>query len=207
MKEVVNVAIGNKGFTLEKDACQALNDYLEAFRSKSSAGVQSEATMFELEDRIAEILSIKISAERNVVNVAMIDEITAQLGMPDGTAYTRQSGGNFQQNQQNQQAGPNGYYNYSAGYAYQPGPKKKLYRDVDAAFIGGVCAGLGHYLDFDTTLLKIIFILLFLFIGGGLLLYITLWIVAPPAKTPVEKCEMYGLPLTAENIERFTRRR
>ncbi|MBQ1748217.1 MAG: hypothetical protein II041_05955, partial [Bacteroidales bacterium] len=110
MKEVVNVAIGNKGFTLEKDACQALNDYLEAFRSKSSAGVQSEATMFELEDRIAEILSMKISAERNVVNVAMIDEITAQLGMPDGTAYTRQSGGNFQQNQQ---AGPNGYYNYS----------------------------------------------------------------------------------------------
>ena len=201
MKEVVNVAVGNKGFTLETDAYQALREYLDAFRTKSSAGVQSDATMYELEDRIAEILSMKITPERNVVNIAMIDEITAQLGMPDGTPYSRI------QNQSYQQTG-NAYTQnrayYSGGYAYSP--KKKLYRDVDNAFIGGVCAGLGHYLDFDSTILKIIFIILFLFVGGGLLLYIVLWIVAPAAKTPVEKCEMRGWPITAENLARFTRR-
>ncbi|MBO7562869.1 MAG: PspC domain-containing protein [Bacteroidales bacterium] len=202
MKEVVNVAVGNKGFTLETDAYQALRDYLDAFRTKSSAGVQSDATMYELEDRIAEILSMKISYERNVVNIAMIDEITAQLGMPDGSPYSRI------QNQSYQQTGNTYYQNrnsYAAG-GYGYAPKKKLYRDVDNAFIGGVCAGLGHYLDFDTTIIKIIFLILFLFVGGGLLLYIILWIVAPPAKTPVEKCEMRGWPLTAENLARFTRR-
>ncbi len=196
MKEVVNVAIGNKGFTLEKDACQALKDYLEAFRTRSSAGIQSDATMSELEDRIAEILSFKVTPERNVVNISMIEEIIAQLGMPDGTAYTHYSGRDFS----------NAGAAQAAAYEVEK-PRRKLYRDTDSAVIGGVCAGLGYYLDFDSTILKIIFVILTLFIGGGILLYIILWIVAPPAKTPVEKCEMRGWPLTAENIEKFTRRR
>lgn len=197
MKEVVNVAIGNKGFTLETDAYQALKEYLDAFRTKSSAGVQSDATMSELEDRIAEILFMKTAYNKNVVNIAMVDEIIAQLGMPDGTAYTRVGRNTYQQN--------NSYY--AAPNYVDNRPRKKLYRDVDNAVIGGVCSGLGHYLDFDATILKIIFVFLVLFVGGGLLLYIVLWIVAPPARTPIEKCEMMGWPVTAENIEKFTRRR
>ena len=204
MKEVVNVAVGNKGFTLETDAYQALRDYLEAFRTKSSAGVQSDATMSELEDRIAEILSFKTSYDRNVVNIAMINEVTSQLGMPDGTAYNPyQSNNAYQDN--NAYQGNGAYQNPGS---YEPNaPKRKLYRDLDTSVIGGVCAGLGHYLNFDATLIKLIFVILVLFVGGGLLLYIILWIVAPPAKTPVEKCEMWGLPLTAENIQKFTTRR
>ena len=31
-----------------------------------------------------------------------------------------------------------------------------------------------------------------------------LWIAAPLAVTPVQKCEMYGVPVTAENIRKFS---
>ena len=46
MKEVVSVAIGNKSFTLETDAYALLKDYLEAFRTRSSAGIQSRGDSF-----------------------------------------------------------------------------------------------------------------------------------------------------------------
>jgi len=203
MKEVVSVAIGNKSFTLETDAYALLKDYLEAFRTKSSAGVQSDETMSDIEERIAEILSSKTSSVRNVVNVYMIDEIIARLGMPDGTVYTR-GGQTYQETAQGQGQAYN-----SQAYAnppYQDIPQKKFYRDIDSRSIGGVCSGLGYYLNFDPTILKVIFVVLMLIGGGGLLIYIILWIIAPPAVTPVQKCEMRGWPLTAENIEKFTRK-
>ncbi|MBR5398563.1 MAG: PspC domain-containing protein [Bacteroidales bacterium] len=198
MKEVVSVAIGNKSFTLETDAYTLLKDYLEAFRTRSSAGIQSDETMSDIEERIAEILSSKTSSVKNVVNIYMIEEIIARLGMPDGTAYTRGGGA-----QQNGQAYANQAY---ANPPYQESVPRKFYRDVDSRSIGGVCSGLGYYLNIDPTILKVIFVVLFLIGGGGLLIYIILWIVAPPALTPVQKCEMRGWPLTAENIEKFTRK-
>jgi hypothetical protein len=38
--------------------------------------------------------------------------------------------------------------------------------------------------------------------GSGVLIYIVLWIIIPMAKTATEKLEMYGDPVTAENIGR-----
>ena len=204
MKEVVSVAIGNKSFTLETDAYELLRDYLDAFRNRSSVGVQSDETMEDIEERIAEILSSKTSSVKNVVNIYMIDEIIQRLGMPDGSAY-KGAGQNSQATGQNF----NGQAYANQAYTnppYTDKPQKKFYRDIDNRSIGGVCSGLGYYLDFDPTILKVLFVVLFLIGGGGLLIYIILWIIAPAAQTPVQKCEMRGWPLTAENIEKFTRK-
>ena len=56
---------------------------------------------------------------------------------------------------------------------------RKLYRSTQNKSIGGVCGGLGEYLDIDPTILRIIFVLAFLFAGTGPLLYIVLWLVIP----------------------------
>ena len=201
MKQVVNIAIGNKSFTLEVDAFQALKDYLTAFKTKSSVGVQTEETMQEIEERIAEILSSKVSSVRNVVNLNMIEEIIVQVGMPDGTSYfNRESASETQKTQANSQA-------YSQAYFQEAeGERKRFYRDLDSNVIGGVCSGLGYYMNIDPVLLRVVFVVLFLAGCSGLLIYIILWIVAPSAKTPAQKCEMRGWPKTAENIEKFTRR-
>lgn len=57
---------------------------------------------------------------------------------------------------------------------------QRLYRDPDDQVLGGVCSGLGHYFDVDTTLLRVLFAVFALFIGGGLV-YLILWIVLPLA--------------------------
>jgi phage shock protein C len=43
----------------------------------------------------------------------------------------------------------------------------------------GVCGGLGNYFDIDPTVIRIAFIIAFLFFGSGLLLYLVLAIAMP----------------------------
>jgi phage shock protein C len=56
---------------------------------------------------------------------------------------------------------------------------KKLYRSNTNRMLGGVCAGLGVYLDIDPTWIRIFFVLLVLTSGIGFPIYLILWIVMP----------------------------
>ena len=56
--------------------------------------------------------------------------------------------------------------------------KKRLTRSDDK-MIGGVCAGLAEYLDIDTTIVRIVWVLMVLFAGFGILLYVILWLIMP----------------------------
>jgi phage shock protein PspC (stress-responsive transcriptional regulator) len=57
--------------------------------------------------------------------------------------------------------------------------EKRLTRVEEGRMIAGVCAGLGRYLGLDTTIVRIIFVLLGLFAMGGVLLYLILWLIMP----------------------------
>lgn len=58
--------------------------------------------------------------------------------------------------------------------------KKRLTRSNDK-MIGGVCGGLADYLDVDPTIIRIAYVLMVLFAGFGLLLYLILWLIMPKA--------------------------
>lgn len=57
--------------------------------------------------------------------------------------------------------------------------KGKLYRSETNKVLGGVCGGLGEYFNIDPTIVRIIFILMAVFGGSGILIYIILWLVIP----------------------------
>ena len=57
------------------------------------------------------------------------------------------------------------------------------YRDLENKILGGVCAGLEAQFGLSVTALRIAFVI-GAFIGGwGLLIYLTLWVIMPAAKT------------------------
>lgn len=56
---------------------------------------------------------------------------------------------------------------------------KKLYLSNHNRKLLGVCGGIGEYFNCDPTIIRIIFLLLFLFCGSGVLLYIIAYIVMP----------------------------
>ena len=58
---------------------------------------------------------------------------------------------------------------------------KRLMRSTNDRLLGGVCAGLAEYFDFDPVLVRIAYAFLTIFSAAfpGLLLYIVMWIVMP----------------------------
>ena len=183
MKKTVNVAIGGCSFIIDEDAYYAMSEYLENFRNALGSASASNDVMDELEVRISDLLKQKL-AGREVVNIKMVEDIIAQIGYPDG--YKAKNNNNV--NNENMSA------------------TKKLFRDPDDKKIGGVCSGLALFLGIDVVFIRIIFLIALFFCGGGFWAYVIFWIVAPEAKTAAEKCEMRGIPATAENIRRFTQR-
>jgi phage shock protein C len=62
---------------------------------------------------------------------------------------------------------------------------KRLYLSDTDRKIGGVCGGLGEYFDKDSTLIRILFmILIFVSCGFGILLYLAMWLIIP--KKPLQ---------------------
>ena len=179
MKKTVNVAIGGCSFIIDEDAYNVMSEYLENFKGALESSSASNDVMDELETRIADLLKQKM-AGREVVNLKIVEEIIGQVGYPEGYKEVNNT------NNENMSA------------------PKRLFRDPDDKKIGGVCSGLALFLGIDVVFIRIIFLIALLFVGGGFWAYVIFWIVAPEARTAVEKCEMRGIPPTAENIRRFT---
>lgn len=57
--------------------------------------------------------------------------------------------------------------------------ERRLYRSRRDRMLGGVAGGLGRYLGFDPVIARVLFIVLVLGTGVGVLLYLLLWIVIP----------------------------
>ncbi|MBQ7898425.1 MAG: PspC domain-containing protein [Bacteroidales bacterium] len=180
MKKTVNVAIGGCSFIIDEDAYIALDNYLDRFRTAMNDSAGSDDVMEELEGRIADLMKLKL-VSREVVNLKIVEEIIAQIGYPEG--YNEGKG---TINEENMNA------------------PRKFFRDSEDKKIAGVCSGLALYLGIDVVFVRIIFLVALICGTAGFWAYIIFWVVAPETRTAVEKCELRGLPPTAENIRRFT---
>lgn len=183
MKRTENAAIGGKSFIFDADAYERLETYLSNFRTRLDKD-QSPEVMEDIESRIAEIIIRETGSYYQTVTLAMVNSITDQLGMPDGKPE----------------------YNdvKSTKNNKKMETVKKLYLDQDDKKIGGVCSGLALFFGIDVTIIRIIMLVALLCGGCGFWVYLVIWIVAPKAMTPAQKCELRGWPVTAENMAKFT---
>jgi len=56
---------------------------------------------------------------------------------------------------------------------------EKLMRSRDDQMVAGVAAGLADYFQLDVTIVRLVFVILTLAGGPGLLLYLILWLIMP----------------------------
>ena len=57
--------------------------------------------------------------------------------------------------------------------------EKKLHRSISDRKIAGVCGGLAEYFNIDPTVVRVIWALLSLFAGSGVLAYIIVALIMP----------------------------
>ena len=186
MKKVINVSLASRSFTLDEDAYSRLQAFLDHFRARLTVPeFQKGEVMDEIEGRISELFFDEVGDTTRVVTKEMVEKVASSLGMPDGSA---ESG--FQ----------------SADNTPRTDAPRRLYRDVDAKSVAGVCSGLALYFDLDVTLIRIIMLVAFIFGSVGFWIYLILWIAVPKAETPAQKCELRGLAPTAGNMSQFARK-
>ena len=68
-------------------------------------------------------------------------------------------------------------------------PAKKLQRSKSDQVVAGVCAGIAKYFDIDPVVVRIIFALVTIGGGTGILLYILLWIIMPEEESTAQTTE------------------
>ncbi|WP_445749159.1 PspC domain-containing protein [Polaribacter sp.] len=189
MNKTININLGGFFFHIDETAYLKLKKYLESISKSLSDDPQGKNEIIaDIEARISELLSEKITDARQVVNDQDIDDIIKIMGQPEDYADGDES---FKE----------------TNYSYQPNynATKKLFRDGEDKILGGVASGMAHYLSLDTIWIRLAFILFTVFGGFGFLTYIILWVLLPEAKTTAEKLQMEGTPVNIDNIERKIR--
>ena len=186
MNKTVNINLAGVFFHIDEDAYAKLQHYLEAIKNSLTNTQGQEEIIRDIEARIAELFSEKIQDKRQVISIREVEEIIAVMGQPEDYMLDEEI--------------------FEDEPVYTRSKGKRLYRDTEHSVLGGVSSGLGHYLGIDALWLRILWILLTFFSGGGfILIYIALWIFIPEAKTTADKLAMRGEPVTISNIEKKIR--
>ena len=185
MNQTVTINISGIVFHIDVEAYEELKKYLNKIKSYFKNSEESEEIMMDIEARIAELFSEKITSENQVIQSKDVDEVIIVMGKPE--QY-------IDEDEEEKEA-----QSFSNQKTYTSA--KKLFRDPDDRMIGGVASGISNYFGVESIWLRLFFVIA-LFMGFGFLLYIILWIVMPEAKTASDKLQMKGDPVNIDNISK-----
>ena len=62
---------------------------------------------------------------------------------------------------------------------FSNGGPRRLTRSRKGQVVAGVCSGVGQYLNIDANLVRLGFVVLTVFGGMGILLYLAAWVILP----------------------------
>ena len=187
MNKTVNINLAGIFFHIDEDAYLKLSRYLEAIKRSFTDSQGRSEIIADIEARIAELFSERIQNEKQVVGIKLVDEVITIMGQPEDYLVDDEI---FEDE-------PRSKTTYSSR------PTKKLYRDTDNSYIGGVSAGLSHYFGIDPLWMRLIWLILAIGSGGTFIfIYLIFWALVPEARTTAEKLTMTGDPVNISNIEK-----
>lgn len=181
MKITMSINIGGWSFNIDEDAYSELKRYLKNLEIHFAAEESSSEILSDIESRMAEIFRARLTTYKQVIGMEDVRYAISVLGTPEDIS--------------NEDGTPRRDKFSSPGY-------HRMYRDPDRRIIGGICAGMGSYWNIEPWIVRIIFFILAMMGGLGILIYLILYIVLPEAKTTSQKIEMKGEPVNIHNITR-----
>jgi len=180
MKKTINTNLAGFVFYIDEDAYEELQKYLKNIKTYLGNTEGREEIIDDIESRIAELFSEK---QKQVITLIEVSEVIEVMGQPE----------DYMSEDETEQK-----TSYKSS-------NKRLYRDPDSTVLGGVCSGIGHYLNIDAIWIRIIFLAM-VWSGVSILFYFILWAIIPKAETTAQKLEMKGKAATFSNIEDYVRK-
>lgn len=185
MKKVININFQGRVIPIEESAYEALKQYIESLRRYFANEEGRDEIINDIENRIAELFEDKLKKGSVCITDEDVNGVIASMGRPEDFEEQDAAYGGSSTEQ-------SGYSSSKQSTASQqiPEPPKRLTRAENDKVLGGVCAGVAHYMRIDPAVVRIIFALIaFGGFGFGFLLYIILWIILPskPLQSNVRK--------------------
>ena len=175
MKKVLNINFQGRIIPIEESAFEQVQNYIQSLRAYFQNEEGRDEIINDIEDRIAELFEKEIKKGAVCITDQIASSVIAGMGKVedfeklDGEPQERAEASSF---------------NTSAN-----APKGSLMRNSNDKILGGVCSGIAHTLRIDPTVIRVLFALLSVGGGTGILIYLILWIVLPeqPLKAPTQK--------------------
>lgn len=185
MKKTFNINIAGAVFTIDDDAYTLLNEYLDTIENAFSNSDESSELLDDIEARIAELFYENIEKGFQVITLTDVQKVISRIGRPEDMI-----------DKENIEIAPPSC----------PPPlhlRKRLFRDPRERMLGGVCAGIAHFIGIDVTWVRLITVALsFASLSVACVVYGILWIVVPEANSPLQRMQMMGEEPTVDNIGR-----
>lgn len=182
MNEVTKIHLGRQAFTISVDAHYELKTYLEAIDKQ----VGDTDVLAEIELRMAELLAEHGITANKVILPGDVEFLKTQLGNPK----------DFKEDQDE-----------TSPTTTQQSGTKRLFRNTNNGIVAGVASGLAEYFGVDVLLIRLLFVVcVFVTFGGGILLYVILWLLVPEAKTSSDRLQMAGKPVNVDSLKELAAR-
>ena len=197
MNEIKKCSISGIAFVFEKVAYNRLSVYIDSLKRAYKDNPESDEIIADIEARIAELILSAQSDQTQTVCLPLVENIIAQLGSAEDITGDE-----------------------DRVPTTDTRIARRLYRDMENSKLGGVCSGLGKYLNIDPVLIRLaIFSPLILIpisnishyiywlnpLGTNIFwvliaTYVIMWFVVPQAVSARQKLEMEGEAVTAKAI-------
>ena len=187
MQKVISINLNGHAYQIEESGYDAIRDYLATAERELEGNPDRAEIMADLEQAIADKCRRFLGPHKSVVTASEVTQIVVEMGPIDaapGASSHAHAGAES-----------------SAGAAPGAGPTvKRLYRIPDGAMVAGVCTGLAAYTGMDVLVVRLIFVLLTIFSGAGIIVYAVMMFVVPQAQTPEQHAAAGGMPFNAQEI-------
>ncbi len=180
MDKVFQIHLAGLLFTIEEKAYQQLKNYLDNLHRHFQ---NNHEVVMDIESRMAELFQQKLGSNRNTLFEPDILEVCQTLGNID-------------------QMDEEGHIHSNVNATNDTHQRlHKLRRNPHDESLGGVCSGIASFFDIDPVIVRVLFVLLLVIYGSGILMYLILWAVVPKANA--EEAEIMRLQRQNRNRRLF----
>ncbi len=187
MQKVVSISLNGNSYQLEEPGYEQLRAYLERAESRLKDSPDRAEVMADLEQAVSEKCRSTLGPHKTVVNTAEIERIITEMGPVESADA----------NASNPAGDGSGA---AAASSSSTPPRKRLFKIREGAMWGGVCNGIAAYMGLDVTWVRIGTVVLTLFTGVTLLIYLAMLIIVPYADTAEDRAAAFGVPFNTEDI-------
>jgi phage shock protein PspC (stress-responsive transcriptional regulator) len=193
MNKVTVVNLAGNAFNLEEGAHDAVSAYLARAGRALSANPDRAEILLDLEQAIADKFQRFLGKHKNVITAEEVAQVVREMGPV--------------------QSGDEDAVEFHANATHQgtegTSPRRRrLMRLPSEGMMGGVCAGLGAYLDIDVVWVRLAFVLLLFPTGGAwFLVWLVMLFIVPAARTPEQMAAARGESVSAREVVEMARRK